>query len=135
MTEPQSTGQRTLFEKIWQTHAVVEREDGQTLLYIDRHLVHDGSGRAFEVLAERGLKMARPDRTFAVPDHYVPTTSSRTVDAIADDDARNLVKSLTRNAAQHGFTLFDLGDLRQNIVHGMRREQGISRRRMMIGRR
>src|SRR5262249_59923610 len=74
MTQPQSTGPRTLFEKIWQSHAVVEREDGQTLLYIDRHLVHDGSGRAFEVLADRGLKVARPDRTFAVPDHYLPTT-------------------------------------------------------------
>ena len=59
MTQPQSTGPRTLFEKIWQSHAVVEREDGQTLLYIDRHLVHDGSGRAFDVLAERGLKMPK----------------------------------------------------------------------------
>src|ERR1700756_282695 len=115
MTKPQSTGPRTLFERIWQTHAVVEREDGQTLLYIDRHLVHDGSGRAFEVLAERGLKMARPDRTFAVPDHYVPTTSSRTVDAAA-----------------HGFTLFDLGDVRQGIVHVMGSEQGISQPGMMI---
>src|SRR5580704_11171105 len=132
MSQLHSAGPRTLFEKIWHSHAVVEREDGQTLLYIDRHLVHDGSGRAFEVLAERGLKMARPDRTFAVPDHYVPTTSTRTVDAIADDDARNLVKSLTRNAAQHGFTLFDLGDLRQGIVHVMGPEQGISQPGMMI---
>jgi len=96
MTQPQSTGPRTLFEKIWHAHAVVEREDGQTLLYIDRHLVHDGSARAFEVLAERGLKVARPDRTFAVPDHYVPTTGTRSADAIADDDARNLVKALTK---------------------------------------
>ena len=71
--------------------------------------MHDGSRRAFEILAERSLKMARPDRTFAVPDHYVPTTSTRSVDAIADDDARTMVTSLTRNAAEHGFTLFDLG--------------------------
>ena len=132
MIQPQSTGPRTLFEKIWQAHAVVEREDGQTLLYIDRHLVHDGSARAFEVLAERGLKMARPDRTFAVPDHYVPTAGARTADAIADDDARNLVKSLTRNAATYGFTLFDLGDVRQGIVHVMGPEQGISQPGMMI---
>src|SRR5262249_54377408 len=108
MNQPQSNGPRTLFEKIWQTHAVVEREDGQTLLYIDRHLVHDGSARAFEVLAERGLKMARPDRTFAVPDHYVPPTGTRTADGIADDDARRLAKPLTRNAPTHAFTLFDL---------------------------
>jgi 3-isopropylmalate/(R)-2-methylmalate dehydratase large subunit len=132
MTQPQSTGPRTLFEKIWEAHAVVEREDGQTLLYIDRHLVHDGSARAFEVLADRGLKMARPDRTFAVPDHYVPTAGTRSADAIADDDARNLVKSLTRNAAAHGFTLFDLGDVRQGIVHVMGPEQGISQPGMMI---
>jgi len=132
MTKPQSTGPRTLFEKIWQAHAVVEREDGQTLLYIDRHLVHDGSARAFEVLAERGLKMARPDSTFAVPDHYVPTAGTRSADAIADDDARNLVKSLTRNAATYGFMLFDLGDVRQGIVHVMGPEQGISQPGMMI---
>jgi 3-isopropylmalate/(R)-2-methylmalate dehydratase large subunit len=132
MTQPHPTGPRTLFEKIWQTHAVVEREDGQTLLYIDRHLVHDGSGRAFEILAARGLKVARPDRTFAVPDHYVPTTRTRSVDAIVDDDARNLVKSLTRNAAAHGFTLFDLGDMRQGIVHVMGPEQGISQPGMVI---
>jgi 3-isopropylmalate/(R)-2-methylmalate dehydratase large subunit len=125
------TGPRTLFEKIWQAHAVVEREDGQTLLYVNRHLVHDGSRRAFEILAERGLKMARPDRTFAVPDHYVPT-NTRSVDAIADDDARNMVTSLTRNAAEHGFTLFDLGDVRQGIVHVMGPEQGISQPGMVI---
>ncbi len=51
---------RTLFEKIWERHKVVER-DGQTLLYIDRHYIHDGSRRAFEMLAEKGLKLRRPD--------------------------------------------------------------------------
>ena len=122
---------RTLFEKIWQAHKVVEREDGQTLLYIDRHLVHDGSQRAFEMLAERGLKMARPDRTFAVPDHYVPTTT-RSIDAVADPDARRMLTSLTRNAAAHGFTLFDLGDARQGIVHVMGPEQGVSQPGMVI---
>jgi 3-isopropylmalate/(R)-2-methylmalate dehydratase large subunit len=132
MTQPHPTGPRTVFEKIWQAHSVVEREDGQTLLYIDRHLVHDGSRRAFEILAERGLKMARPDRTFAVPDHYVPTTNTRSVDAIADDDARAMVTSLTRNAAEHGFTLFDLGDVRQGIVHVMGPEQGVSQPGMII---
>jgi len=132
MPQSQSAGPRTLFEKIWQSHAVVEREDGQTLLYVDRHLVHDGSRRAFEILAERGLKMARPDCTFAVPDHYVPTTSGRSVGAIADDEARAMVTSLTRNAAEHGFTLFDLGDVRQGIVHVMGPEQGVSQPGMII---
>src|SRR5437660_5521095 len=96
---------RTLFEKIWQTHKVIEREDGQTLLYVDRHLVHDGSRRAFEILEDRGLKVARPERTFAVPDHYV-STISRSVADIAEPEARAMVTALARNAAAHGVTLF-----------------------------
>ena len=69
---------RTLLDKIWEAHAVVTRDDGRSLLYVDRHLIHDGSRRAFEVLGERGLSVRRPDRTFGTPDHYVPTTSSPT---------------------------------------------------------
>jgi 3-isopropylmalate/(R)-2-methylmalate dehydratase large subunit len=63
----------TLFDKIWSSHAILVRPDGATLLHIDRHLVHDGSGNAFRMLKERGLQVRRPDRTFATPDHYVST--------------------------------------------------------------
>ena len=66
---------RTMFEKIWDRHRVLDREDGQTLLYVDRHLLHDGGATAFDVLRKRGLKPRAPDRTFATPDHYVPTDS------------------------------------------------------------
>ena len=69
-----SSAGRTLLDKIWDRHAIVQRDDGQTLLYIDRHFIHDGSRRAFEVLGERGLKVRRPDWTFGTPDHYVPTS-------------------------------------------------------------
>jgi 3-isopropylmalate/(R)-2-methylmalate dehydratase large subunit len=65
----------TLFDKIWSSHAILVRPDGATLLHIDRHLVHDGSGNAFRMLKEKGLPVRRPDRTFATPDHYVSTLS------------------------------------------------------------
>ena len=66
---------RTMFEKIWQRHVVVHRDDGNTLLYIDRHLMHDGSAAGFARLRDRGLKVRRPGRGFATPDHYVLTNS------------------------------------------------------------
>src|SRR5260370_25119270 len=106
---------RTLFEKIWERHKVVER-DGQTLLYIDRHYIHDGSRRAFEMLAEKGLKLRRPDRTFGTPDHYVPT-STRDLAAIADPEARAMVDSIERNAVEHGVKVFGIPDPRQRIIH------------------
>ena len=66
---------RTLFDKIWARHVVARRDDGQTLLYVDRHLLQDGSAPAFELLRQRGLQVRSPDRAFATPDHYVPTDS------------------------------------------------------------
>ncbi|HYB58273.1 MAG TPA: 3-isopropylmalate dehydratase large subunit [Alphaproteobacteria bacterium] len=125
MTTGTATAPRTLFEKIWERHKIVERDDGETLLYIDRHLIHDGSRHAFELLAERGLKLRRPERTFGTPDHYVPT-ANRDVASIADPEARGMVESITRNAAKHKVTLFDLGDPRQGIVHVVGPEQGLT---------
>jgi 3-isopropylmalate/(R)-2-methylmalate dehydratase large subunit len=116
---------RTLFEKIWERHKIVERDDGQTLLYIDRHLIHDGSRRAFEVLAERGLPVRRPDRTFGTPDHYVPTTS-RSIDAIGDPEARLMVEAIAGNAKTHNVTVFGLDDPRQGIIHVVGPEQGLT---------
>ena len=115
---------RTLFEKIWERHKVVER-DGQTLLYIDRHYIHDGSRRAFEMLAEKGLKLRRPDRTFGTPDHYVPT-STRDLAAIADPEARAMVDSIERNAVEHGVKVFGIRDPRQGIIHVVGPEQGLT---------
>src|SRR5436309_1954555 len=115
---------RTLFEKIWERHKVVER-DGQTLLYIDRHYIHDGSRRAFEMLAEKGLKLRRPDRTFGTPDHYVPT-STRDIAAIADPEARAMVDSIERNAVEHGVKVFGIRDPRQGIIHVVGPEQGLT---------
>ena len=116
---------RTMFEKIWQRHVVVHRDDGNTLLYIDRHLMHDGSAAGFARLRDRGLKVRRPGRGFATPDHYV-LTNSRLIKDIPDPDHRRLVEQIRENTAESGVTLFDLGDDRQGIVHVVGPEQGIT---------
>jgi 3-isopropylmalate/(R)-2-methylmalate dehydratase large subunit len=115
---------RTLFDKIWDRHTVLER-DGQTLIYVDRHLIHDGSRRAFQVLDQKGLKLRRPDRTFGTPDHYVGT-DNRDPSTIADPDARAMVESIEVNARRHGVTVFGIRDPRQGIIHVVGPEQGLT---------
>ncbi len=120
---------RTLFDKIWDRHRVLERPDGMTLLYVDTHLVHDGSAPAFQRLHQRGLSVRAPARTFATPDHYVPTDAApgaREVAAIGDDERRGMVEQLVANTARAGVTLFRLDDPRQGIVHIVGPEEGIS---------
>jgi 3-isopropylmalate/(R)-2-methylmalate dehydratase large subunit len=115
----------TMFEKIWQRHVVVDRDDGYTLLYVDRHLMHDGSAAGFAQLRTRGLKLRRPDRGFATPDHYV-LSNSRSVQDIPDPHHRRLVEQIRENTAESGVTLFDLGDERQGIAHVVGPEQGVT---------
>jgi 3-isopropylmalate/(R)-2-methylmalate dehydratase large subunit len=119
------TAARTMFEKIWQRHVVVDRDDGYTLLYVDRHLMHDGSAAGFAQLRTRGLKLRRPDRGFATPDHYV-LSNSRSVQDIPDPHHRRLVEQIRENTAESGVTLFDLGDERQGIAHVVGPEQGVT---------
>ncbi len=83
----------TLLDKIWASHSIVVRPDGATLLHVNRHLVHDGSYNAFRMLAERGLAVARPDRTFATPDHYV-STRGRELASIDEPHRRDMVADL-----------------------------------------
>ncbi len=116
---------RTLFEKIWDSHVVAQREDGQALLYVDRHLCHDGSFRAFEMLRESGRRPRRPEQTFLTPDHYVPT-ATRSLDDIDDPLAREIVAATRRNAEDFGVHLFAFDDPRQGIVHVVGPEQGIT---------
>jgi len=116
---------KTLFEKIWDRHVVVERDDGQTLLYIDRHLAHDGSFNGFLKLRKLGLKVKRPEQTFATPDHYTPTHTAN-LDQLEDPKAREIVKAIDKNAADFGVTLFPWGDRRQGIAHVVGPEQGIT---------
>ncbi|HVL37691.1 MAG TPA: 3-isopropylmalate dehydratase large subunit [Burkholderiales bacterium] len=115
---------RSLFQKVWDRHVVLER-GGQCLLYVDRHLVHDGSFHAFANLARRGLRVRRPERTFGMPDHYVPTSGRSPGDA-ATPAIRRLIEVFDANAKASGMTAFALDDERQGIVHIVGPEQGIT---------
>jgi 3-isopropylmalate/(R)-2-methylmalate dehydratase large subunit len=114
----------TLFDKIWSSHAINERPDGATLLYIDLHLVHDGSSNAFRSLKEKGLRVRKPARTFAVPDHYVPTLGRSLLST--EPQRRSMVEDLETHAREAGATHFAIGDPRQGIVHVVGPEQGLS---------
>jgi len=120
----------TLFEKIWRRHVVLEREDGQVLLYVDRHYLQDGSSNAFVNLAKRGLKPRSPQRALGVPDHYVPT-DSRDLSRV-HPEMRAMAEALERNTRETGIELFGLQDPRQGIVHVIGPEQGLSQPGMLI---
>jgi len=115
----------TLFDKIWERHLVTARPEGPCLIYIDRHIVHDGSFHAFEMLRQRGLTVARPRQTFGTPDHYVPTVSRRADDAPSPNIAR-MIETFDRNMADFGIDSLPLSDPRQGIVHVVGPEQGIT---------
>jgi 3-isopropylmalate/(R)-2-methylmalate dehydratase large subunit len=116
---------KTLFEKIWNAHEVARDDTGQSLLYIDRNLIHEGSRNPFQVLAAKQLTVRRPDLTFATPDHYSPSRG-RTVDDVAGPERRDMVESLSRNAQREGITLFSMDDPRHGITHVVGPEQGLS---------
>jgi 3-isopropylmalate/(R)-2-methylmalate dehydratase large subunit len=122
---------RTLFDKIWARHEVVAESNGQSLLYVDRHLVQDGSAPAFEMLRQRGLKVRVPERSFATPDHYVPT-NSRDLNSIADPEKRAMTNALERDTTTAGIRFFGLDDPRQGIIHVIAPEQGLSLPGMVI---
>src|SRR5688572_22842337 len=113
----------TLFDKLWQSHEIVRRDDGQSLLWIDRHFVHEGSFHGFDKLRGRGSKVARPDLTFGIADHYVPT---RRPGPITDAGIARMVDQLVANTGAQGITLFGLDDPRQGIVHVVGPEQGLT---------
>ena len=119
MNEP-----HTLIDKLWGAHEIVRREDGQSLLWVDRHYVHEGSFHAFGKLAERGVPVAEPGLTFGVADHYVPTRGSRR--NIANPELARMVRQVEENTARHGVKLFGLDDPRQGIVHVVGPEQGLT---------
>jgi 3-isopropylmalate/(R)-2-methylmalate dehydratase large subunit len=120
-----------LSDKIWSAHTITTRSDGAALLYIDRHLVHDGSSNAFRDLKKRGLSVRRPDRTFATPDHYV-STHRHDLAAINQPQRRAMVEDLAAHTRDAGITLFGLEDHRQGIVHVVGPEQGLSQPGMII---
>ena len=114
---------QTLYEKIWNAHVVASGPGGRTLLYVDRHLLHDGSFHAFEALRNGGRVVRRPEATFATPDHYMPTRDRH---AIANPELRDKIETLAANATQNRITFFGVDDPRQGIVHVVGPEQGIT---------
>jgi 3-isopropylmalate/(R)-2-methylmalate dehydratase large subunit len=116
---------KTLFQKIWDEHVIHEREDGNVLIYIDRHLSHDMHHRLFPLIKAQGLTVKEPDKLFGVPDHSVPTTV-KTVDDIPEGEMRDTVAGLERAAAEYGFHHFGMTDDRHGIVHVVGPEQGIT---------
>jgi 3-isopropylmalate/(R)-2-methylmalate dehydratase large subunit len=120
----QVIGSQAIVDKLWSAHEILLREDGQSLLWVDRHYVHEGSFHAFTKIAERSARVAEPALTFGVADHYVPTRGSR--QNIANPELARMVSQLDENCAKHGITLFGLNDLRQGIVHVVGPEQGLT---------
>ena len=116
---------KTLFEKIWNEHVIVKREDGDVLLYIDRHLTHDMHFRVLRSLRDQGLSLREPDKLFGVPDHSVPTTA-KTVTDIPPGEMRDAVEGLAAAADELGFTHWPMTDDRHGIVHVVGPEQGIT---------
>ena len=116
---------QTIFDKIWKSHLVDMQEDGTSLLYIDRHLIHEvTSPQAFEGLRDTKRKVRRPTATFAVADHNVPTSDRSK--GIENEESKIQVETLEKNCKEFGVTLFPLLDKRQGIVHIVGPEQGIT---------
>src|SRR2546421_10532156 len=116
---------KTLYEKIWDAHVVQEAPGQPAMIYIDRHLIHEGtSPQAFAGLRAEGRTVRRPDLTFAVMDHSVPTTD-RTL-PIIDTDARLQFEALETNCREFGVRLFDMHSRRQGIVHVIGPELGLT---------
>jgi 3-isopropylmalate/(R)-2-methylmalate dehydratase large subunit len=126
MSSPQ-----TLFDKIWERVCLTTREDGQSLLYVDRHIGHEGSVGSFAELRERGLKLRRPDLLFTSADHFVSTRGT-TLDDIESPKHRSLVIQFSNDAEEFGHTAFGLGDKRRGIVHVVGPELGITQPGLLI---
>ena len=116
---------KTLFDKIWDAHVVSEIKDGPSVVYIDKHLIHEvTSPQAFAGLEKRGLKVFRPENTVATPDHNVPTIDQHL--PIKDDLSRFQVNKLTENCEKNNITLYGLNHPYQGIVHVIGPELGIT---------
>ena len=116
---------QTLYDKIWNEHIVHQQDDGTTLLYVDRHLIHEvTSPQAFEGLRLSKRKVRKPNLTLAVADHNVPTTNRSK--GINDKESKIQVEALETNCKEFGIELFDMKDKRQGIVHIIGPEQGFT---------
>lgn len=122
---------KTLFEKIWEKHIVKTIDDGPSVLYIDKHFIHEvTSPQAFTGLNKRGIKVFRPEQVVATADHNVPTLNQHL--PIKEELSRKQVEALINNCAEHGIELYGLGHPFQGIVHVIGPELGITQPGMTI---
>lgn len=118
---------KTMFDKIWEAHVVRQVSGESTVLYIDRHLVHEAtSPQAFAGLRATGRRVRQPHATIAVLDHNVPTVVGRRMLDVVDKASEECITTMEQNARDFGLTLFDMHDARQGIVHIIGPEQGIT---------
>jgi 3-isopropylmalate/(R)-2-methylmalate dehydratase large subunit len=124
---------KTLYDKIWDAHVVAE-QDGEAILYIDLHLIHEvTTPQAFAGLRAAKRPVRRPDRTLAVADHNIPTEGQALgVGKVADEEARLQLQTLERNVKENGIEFFPMGDIRNGIVHVVGPEQGRTQPGMTI---
>ncbi len=124
-------GGKTLFDKIWDAHVIEEIEGGPSVLYIDRHLIHEvTSPQAFAGIEKRGIPVYKPENTVATPDHNIPTENQEL--PIRDALSRFQVDKLTENCKRHGITLYGLGHPFQGIVHVIGPQLGLTQPGMTI---
>jgi 3-isopropylmalate/(R)-2-methylmalate dehydratase large subunit len=122
---------KSLYEKVWESHAIRTLPNGQTQLFIDTHLIHEvTSPQAFAMLRDLGLKVRFPERTFATVDHIVPTHSL--LEPFEDPQADEMIRQLRKNVQEFGITFFDVNSGLQGIVHVIGPENGITQPGMTI---
>ncbi len=122
---------RTLFEKVWDAHVVAELDDAVSLLFVDRHLIHDlEAGPDLARLARAGRTVRRPDLTFATPDHAIASSPGRTTDT--NPTGGRLLRDMRRRCADAGIRMFDIGQSGQGIVHVVGPELGLTNPGMLI---
>ena len=125
MTPASDKTPRTLFGKIWDAHEILRHPSGQSLLYIDRDLIHEGSFHAFADLKRRNLRPRRPQQIFGIADHYVPTLGRSADDAASPAIAR-MIRTFDENMEWGGLRHFGIASREQGIVHVVAPEQGIT---------
>ena len=119
---------KTLYDKLWDTHVVIQMKDGTSLLYIDSNFLHEvTSAQAFQGLRDNSRKPWRLDSCLATPDHHVPTTGRHSgVGGISDPVSKIQILALDSNCAEFGVREYKLNDIRQGIVHVIGPEQGLT---------
>jgi len=117
---------KTMFDKIWDQHTITQQGE-ETLLYVDRCLIHEGSRHSFDQIRRNGNTVAEPDKVFAFSDHYVPTINrDKGIAGVPDPKIRGMIELLASNTKEHGITLFGWDSPNQGILHVAGPEQGIS---------